>query len=122
MNLCLIEGCGRIVRSRGLCASHYQRALRTGSLAESAITRPGRKPAPMSLHCPGVSVCGRVPQARGLCAACYQLRLRRALLDRVLERNAGADCSADGCRNPAVVKQLCKQCYHRARRTAASSR
>ncbi len=68
---CSVEGCQGFGRTKGLCATHYQRFKRHGNPLMGGPMRRGRKPPDCSIDgCDGLSV------AHGLCPKHYG-RLRK---------------------------------------------
>ncbi len=110
---CIVEGCDKEVKARGLCDKHYLQARRAGRLDE--FGGPGRgKHAPETHRaCPGVVSCGKPHLARGLCNACYQLRRKDGTLPLLPIVNAGKACSVDGCKNRAQGLGYCGTHYDR---------
>jgi hypothetical protein len=63
---CSVEGCQGFGRTKGLCATHYQRFKRHGDPLMGGLMRRGRKPPDCSIDgCDGLSV------AHGLCPKHY---------------------------------------------------
>jgi hypothetical protein len=64
--VCNLAGCGRSHFARGLCNTHYARALRSGSLPPERARLPHGQTRPCA-----IADCGRPAHARGLCGAHY---------------------------------------------------
>lgn len=70
LDACSVEGCGRAVKSRGMCQAHYIRWWRTGETGPAEIKVKGLfRPCSM----PG---CDRRSDSKGLCDRHYR-RLRK---------------------------------------------
>lgn len=69
---CIVDGCERESRSRGLCNTHYQRWLRHKDPAVSLINRSGTKTKCVIPGCNGSS------KARGLCKTHYAYYRRKS--------------------------------------------
>ena len=65
MSICSVENCGRQVRARGLCVSHYNRLL-AGKPLDPPFEPRQKSPADGKCTVPG---CDHPHLARGLCAA-----------------------------------------------------
>jgi hypothetical protein len=98
--LCTGDGCKRKADTRGMCRTHYERALRNGLIKK--ITR--------STVC-SLAGCSKERYGRGLCTAHYHRQYRT--------RTTIKQCSSEGCdRNARTTirketKGLCNKCYCR---------
>ena len=70
---CIVDGCGRMSRSRGLCNTHYQRWLRHNDPSVSLINRSGKKAECVMTGCHSPA------QARGLCKTHYANYRRKTI-------------------------------------------
>lgn len=113
MDTCVIEGCGRGVKARGLCDKHYLKARRSGEHHLFSGPGSGRYAPETSRTCGGVSECGKRELTRGLCNSCYQVRIKDGTLPVIQFSNAGAICRIDGCANNANTLGLCRSHYCR---------
>lgn len=58
MRACEVEGCGKPVKSKGLCGTHYQRRLRTGDVSANVPVGMGKNHAWLIANCqPGHDQC-----------------------------------------------------------------
>lgn len=77
---CSFAGCGRTVRSRGLCRAHYRQQW-LGQELKTLVARQLRSETPCSFE-----GCGRGASAKGLCAAHYLQAKKGADLVPILQR------------------------------------
>lgn len=110
--LCSVDGCSRNQYARGVCAAHYRRRQRTGSVGADRPIGSVPKPQPCM-----VDKCANTSTERGLCHGHY-LRLIRhgdVLADRALSRQVNGVCIVESCTNLATARGLCPT--HRARKS-----
>ena len=102
---CREPDCTRDRHTRGWCATHYKRWLRSGS--------PVRGEQPTTCAVDG---CDRAPATRGWCHAHYQRwrRLGTVAADQPL-RGDRATCQVEGCGRPCQARRLCGTHYQRWR-------
>lgn len=91
---CTIEGCPGPHYGRGLCAKHYQRWRKTGSVED-----PDRSERSCSIE-----ACTRKHKGHGLCAP----HLREKKL-----HEPTTVCGVDGCGTAVLAKGLCSKHYQR---------
>lgn len=110
---CIVEGCDREVKARGLCDKHYLQARRAGRLDEFGGPGRGKHAPEMHRSCPGVVSCEKPHLARGLCNACYQVRRADGSLPILPKVNSGQICKVDGCESDAKALGYCIPHYER---------
>lgn len=106
MNICRIEGCGRVVKAHNLCSLHYQRAKKG-----TPLDAPVRVPISVCTH-PG---CDAPHHAKGYCAM-HASRVRRgADLDPPKgTRRAAIVCTYGDCTQvTALGRTMCSMHIHR---------
>lgn len=86
MKKCKVEGCRRIVDSRGLCDAHYQRWNRVGDTMDDVPINLRTRDClryPVNLRCKS-PICNRPVYAKKLCEAHYkrQQRTGKAKIDK----------------------------------------
>jgi len=100
---CTAGDCMRPVRARGLCATHYQEARRTGTLKRMETPRTCL-----------VSWCPDPATSRGLCHAHYQkwlYRVRRGLkVESAAELGAEKLYKCKVCGRPLVSHSIMDRC------------
>jgi len=110
--LCQVDGCARVLYTRGLCEPHYRRVLRTGSVqADLPIgTRPVKECS--------VASCEQAATERGLCHGHYLRLLRTGDTQpaRPLDRRVNTTCTVDTCDRDAVARGLCHTHANRKRK------
>lgn len=110
---CIVEGCDKEVKARGLCDKHYLQARRAGRLDEFGGPGRGKHAPEMHRACHGVVSCGKPHLARGLCNACYQVRRADGSLPTLPKVNSGQICKVDGCESDAKALGYCIPHYER---------
>ena len=113
MTGCLIDGCRRKHKARGLCDSHYEK-WRRGKLDIAADVIPPAETKPCSV--PG---CQRRAFGRSLCEPHQQRVLKHGDVQAHIPiRQAIQDdeCSVDGCDRPTDARGWCRAHYGRWQR------
>lgn len=115
--MCVVDGCDKPTKKRGLCEAHYSKFYRTGELDKyaSGDSRGKYRPDEM-LGCAGVHMCGRDHIARGYCGACYQMRKKSGEFEAKPAVNAGNKCSVVDCSKPAKSLGYCIAHYEKFRK------
>lgn len=75
--LCSHEGCGNIVRSRGMCANHYQQWHRRQKDPLVGTRTPGKQRSPSEKVECGQDGCTNAVHSKGLCQNHYRQAKRR---------------------------------------------
>lgn len=109
INVCRVDVCDRPSSRTGLCAGHYERQRRTGSLSEHI---PIRVRAEMPKTCTADG-CEATVAAGGLCHVHYSRAFKSGY--RVLAK-ATPSCSVEGCDKPMRCKSYCTSHYNKWRR------
>lgn len=110
---CVVSGCGRKIKARGLCYSHYRKFRLAGDLERFPGPGRGRRAPEASRLCTGVSQCGKSELARGLCESCYQSRRKSGQLPLLPKINAGQCCRVNGCAKEPRALGYCDSHYRR---------
>jgi hypothetical protein len=94
MNVCSVDGCERLVNSRGLCNAHYDQERRAGRIGTPCIV-PG---------------CTRARRRHGICDPhTYRVKRHGDLYTEIpLDRSAILPCRVDGCGKRAARDAKCK--------------
>lgn len=109
---CSIDGCDRPAKSRGWCASHYNRWLRLGDPGAAGFN-PVTRRAP-DRFC-SVDGCDRLAEHRGWCNAHY-IRWRihgDPTAGGKPHDGSSTPCNVDGCDGPSVAWGWCEAHYRR---------
>ena len=132
INSCWFPGCGKRVNAEGLCGKHYALHLKTKliSIAGGKCSRCGfdedtnalcfhhEDPAKKEFLLNIIPsrdmniLLGEVSKTKLLCINCHS-ELHEKLLEK--NRKVGFVCAAIGCKNLAVVGELCSKHYQRKR-------
>lgn len=107
--LCLIDGCTRPHKARGLCQTHYAQRLR-GADFSPIRSRVREKP----LECVEEG-CVEPVKSKGLCKMHYQRLLRHGHTRYRDRKKPSKQCMIDGCDNVLYAKSLCHQHYIKQR-------
>jgi hypothetical protein len=103
--ICSIDGCGRPLTAKGLCALHYQRK-------KNGI--PFDLPIRSASRVCSIPDCGRQHAAKGLCSGHYMRLLEgRSLEGQIKEVVKGRGCSTPGCSEKHSAKGYCAVHYSR---------
>lgn len=106
MRRCIIEGCEREHKARGLCHNHYWRLLHTGEVGSAEVRRfnPGAT-------CE-IEDCDKPAWARGWCGTHYRRwqRWGSPFADNTPQRQL---CSVEGCERPRNGQGYCSMHYKR---------
>ena len=105
--LCSIPDCGKPVRARGYCESHYRKLKRSGD--PNGVRAPYQKSPEVCT----VDGCNRKPLGKGLCHNHYR---RMSLYGDPLgmfTKPPQRHCSLPGCRNLHIARGFCKKHYNR---------
>lgn len=133
---CSIEGCPNRAYARGICASHYYKEQRHGSVAyqreyankghqcsADGCDREADKKGLCDYHyqkqreaklgpCK-VDGCDKPARKKGLCAMHHTRMLNHGDVNTVLvQSNKGKTCSVEGCDNAARYRGMCRLHYH----------
>ena len=103
--VCSVEGCGALVKAKGLCNTHYARLMRNGSpdLQPKVVERCSHEG------------CDRPVIAKGYCGKHYEYFRRKGTLAGPALRPV-ARCTVDGCTSAVVARGLCDTHYARWKR------
>lgn len=99
---CTENDCDRPATTRGWCAMHYKRWLRTGSPVRGQ----------QATFC-AVDACERQAKSRGWCHAHYQRWRATGDVQADLPLRRVRPCAADGCDRPSYARQHCATHYKR---------
>ena len=110
---CLIDGCTRPHKARGLCQTHYAQRLR-GADFSPIRSRVREKP----LECVEEG-CVEPVKSKGLCKMHYQRLLRHGHTQYRDRKKPSKQCMIDGCDNVLYAKSLCHQHYIKQRKWQA---
>lgn len=110
--MCQVDGCARVLYTRGLCEPHYRRLLRTSTV--NADLPIGARPVN---EC-SVASCEQTATERGLCHGHYLRLLRTGDIQagRPLERRVNTICIVASCERDAVARGLCHTYANRKRK------
>lgn len=112
---CGMDGCEKLVRGRGLCATHYSTMRLAGRLDEFGLKR---RPNGHDETC-SVASCEQPVSTRDFCRGHYarwlkglptEVPLRARLAEQV------PTCIVEGCDRPTRSKNLCDSHYQRKRK------
>lgn len=101
-DVCREPDCDRARYSRGWCAMHYKRWLRTGSAVR------GERPDTCS-----VDGCDRAAKARGWCHAHYQRWRAQGDVQAEVPLRAVRPCQVNDCDRPSHARGYCQTHYKR---------
>lgn len=104
MKLCSVAGCERKVKVRGMCQSHYQKAVRAGEIVVQK--RLNQK----SLTC-YIKDCNNVAISKLLCNAHYQRVIYSEEVNAPLRHSTEGLCLFEGCDRKKSSKGLCLSHY-----------
>lgn len=107
---CSVLNCGRKVKARGLCPSHYARAFR-GVTVEVPLRQKDMNPPPICT----IEGCANPTKANGLCATHYMRKLRHGHTKEIARTRPWKQCTVENCGNQFYAKGMCHQHYIRAK-------
>lgn len=112
-NLCVVDGCEKIVWGRGLCSTHYQRWRKKGDpTIAPAFPKNGGRPR-LATACK-IEGCDRPgPYTRGWCRSHYEKAKNYGDPLAPDPRKHGRLCSIEGCNRKAKIRGWCVMHYHR---------
>ena len=113
--VCSIAGCGKPVRSKGWCVTHYGRWFRQGD--PETNLRPRRTRATCTIEgCEAPSI-----NSRGWCSKHYQRwQSSGDPLVSKIDREGDGACSVEGCGRPSKAKRMCAMHYLRFKKGGSS--
>ena len=114
MRHCAVPHCPNPSATRGWCAGHYTRWLRTGDVrADEPLGGEPKAAACAVSHCP------RPPYARGWCSMHHKRWLRHGdpQADRPKRGTQQRVCTVEPCSNPVDARGLCHGHYQRLLRS-----
>ncbi|PHE64135.1 hypothetical protein COF68_04605 [Bacillus toyonensis] len=106
---CVVKGCTDKIRTRGCCAVHYHRLVRTGSVL-------GLKKKEKERQVCSADTCNSPTETKGYCNKHYQQIKRYGKLTPELERDKNFKCSVEDCTGKHIAKGYCTKHYAQIRR------
>lgn len=103
--ICQVDGCGKILYSKGLCSRHYHQVLRTGSILETYRDRP-------STTC-AISGCRGKLHIDGLCNKHYE----QMYFDGKINQEPDSICNVPSCIEPMRRNGYCERHSAQVKRT-----
>ena len=107
--MCSVEGCERVHRARGWCATHYSRWQCYGSPEKPVRIKP-----PCS-----VAECDRISYLKGMCRLHYMRNWQYGSTSKPIRPDKG--CAATGCDSRHYCKGFCRLHYDRWLRTGGTT-
>ena len=107
MTTCSFEGCGRPVKSRGLCSVHYRQRLHGQELRP--VNQPGR-PRVRKRKCK-FEGCIRLASCKGYCDGHYDQLRRKGETKPIVKQSK--ICTVGGCGKKSRCKGLCTAHYRK---------
>lgn len=124
MKICSVDGCGRRLKARGLCNTHYEHRRLAGVRAARAAAREQKfRTLAGQPSCSEVG-CGRETSARGLCGRHYQQRVKAGTLPPAGPKppTVRVVCSVADCERFNYGNGLCVRHWAKQRRMDPATR
>jgi hypothetical protein len=110
--VCKVDGCGRSLKARGYCNTHYAQVKRNGAITASEInTRMSVIP-----ECCTMPDCEGAVKSKGLCAMHYARLLRHGYVKNPDRTKPFQPCSFPGCVDHLVCSDFCNRHYLKVRK------
>jgi hypothetical protein len=110
--VCQVDGCGRSLKARGYCNTHYAQFKRNGEITTPEIN------ARMSIvpECCTMPDCKELVKAKGLCHMHYARLLRHGYVKNPDRTKPFQSCSFPGCTDHMVCSDFCNRHYLKVRK------
>lgn len=116
---CMEEGCGKPVRSTGLCNSHYLKRRNAGSLPEHLTFKGWNNPDGTRKVCVAPE-CGKPVFSKNLCQMHYTRMSRYGSLE--IPESKLPTCPVSHCdKKMLTTSTVCKRCYQKSWRYGLSA-
>jgi hypothetical protein len=110
--VCKVDGCGRLLKARGYCNTHYAQVKRNGDITTVEIA------ARMTVipECCTLPGCEEPVKAKGLCQMHYARLLRHGYVKNPNRTKPFEQCMFPGCPDHRVCSGCCNRHYLKIRK------